>query len=448
MKETPVMKSDGDTSALPPARSSTRVRACTVEVIDGPDVRRRVRVDRSIFVIGTGDGCDLRLTDPTVSREHVRLGLGPQGIIVTDDGSKNGTVIGTLRISRALLMADATLILGGTTLFVRLDVGHTELELSEKTQFGDAVGVSTAIRHVFALLERAAPSDIAILLEGESGVGKDVLARAIHGASPRREGPYVPIDCGAIPAPLIESELFGHERGAFTGADRARTGAFEQANGGTLFLDEIGELPTDLQPKLLRALETRQIRPVGGQPRPVDVRIISATNVRLTEAVHRGEFRTDLFFRLAVMRVAVPPLRDRPEDIVPLAKTFLSRRVADQELAPLLAGLLSAYHFPGNVRELKNIMDRYAVLKPDDPSELFQETKLVAKEAFDTELLDVPFHEARQTLLDRFEHAYLTYALETCSGVVARAIERTGIPRPTMYRMLHRMGINRRGDDD
>ncbi|WP_394838403.1 sigma 54-interacting transcriptional regulator [Pendulispora rubella] len=443
------MSASSETAALRSTGSSVRVRAAWLEVVAGPDAGRRARVDRPVFVVGKGEGCDLRLRDTTVSREHLRLGLSPVGIVVTDGGSKNGTLCGALRIAQVTLTADATLVLGATTLAVRLDTGETELELSDKDRFGEAFGVSPAMRNVFALLERAAPSEAPVLLEGESGVGKEVLVRAVHAHSRRSDGPFIAIDCGAIPASLIESELFGHERGAFTGAERPREGVFQQAHGGTLFLDEIGELSLDLQPKLLRALETGEVRPVGGRARAVDVRVVAATNRRLGEAVHRGEFRIDLFYRLAVLRVVVPPLRDRREDIVPLALSFLRRTTRDDgaELPPDFAALLSSYAWPGNVRELRNVIDRYALFGAANPQRLFDPEPARASTP-DAELFDVPFHEAKQTLVDRFERAYLTHALKTTGGVVTKAVERTGIARPTMYRMLNRLGLGKSSEEE
>jgi len=405
-------------------------------------------LDRPVFVVGKGESCDLRLTDATVSRAHVQLTLSQDRVIVSDDGSKNGTFVSGMRIERITLTSDATLTLGATTLVIRVDAHDTEIEISSSERFGGAFGRSSAMRAVFATLERTASSDAPILLEGESGVGKEVLVRAIHEASKRSRGPFVAIDCGAIPEQLVESELFGHERGAFTGADRTREGVFEQAHGGTLFLDEIGELPLELQPKLLRALEVGEIRPVGGRARSVDVRVLSATNRRLGEAVHRGEFRIDLFYRLAVVRVMVPPLRDRREDILPLAVELLRRSTGnpDAEIPPDFAALLSSHAWPGNVRELRNVMDRHALLGSKNPRELFDAG--VARSGADhAALLDTPFHDAKQTLLERFERAYVEHALEASGGVVTKAVERTGIPRPTFYRMLTRLGLGKRDDD-
>jgi hypothetical protein len=252
------IKADGPGAAL-------RVHAAVVAVTKGPDAGAQARIAEPHFVIGSGASANLRLSDDTVSREHLRLQLTSSGLRIVDEGSTNGTWIGTLRVVEALLTSSTPVTLGSTTLMIQIEGVSIELPLSSRGRFGNAIGESASMRHLFATLELAAQSDVTVLIEGESGVGKEVLAQALHASSPRASGPFVAVDCGAIPATLIESELFGHERGAFTGADRAREGVFEQANGGTLFLDEIGELSVDLQPKLLRALEARQVRPVGGR---------------------------------------------------------------------------------------------------------------------------------------------------------------------------------------
>jgi transcriptional regulator with PAS, ATPase and Fis domain len=314
------------------------------------------------------------------------------------------------------------------------------LPLSASDRFGDAIGTSHVMRYLFAQLERAASSDLTVLVEGESGVGKDLIARALHAKSPRKDGPFVIADCSAIPVHLIESELFGHERGAFTGAERARRGVVEEANGGTLFLDEVGELPLDLQPKLLRMMEQREIRPVGSNtPRPVDVRVIAATNRRLAEAARTGEFRNDLYYRLAVVRVAVPPLRDRSEDILPIARAMLRTLKHDPkaDLPEDFASMLVAYSWPGNVRELRNVIERHAVFGSDEKG-LFEEAKAMTRSA-DEELANLTYHEARKLVLDRLDEEYLPRVLERAGGVVARAAELAGVARPSFYRMLERV---------
>jgi len=304
--------------------------------------------------------------------------------------------------------------------------------------FGDAIGASEAMRQLFATLGRVAGEELSVLLEGESGVGKDVLARAIHAHSKRASGPFVVVDCGAIPPNLIESELFGHERGSFTGAECSRRGVFEEATGGTLFLDEIGELPIDMQPKLLRALEQREVRPVGGRtPRPIDVRVIAATNRKLTALAHAGAFRSDLYYRLAVVCATVPPLRERREDVLPLARAML-RALRKDEHADISAEVetrLLAYRWPGNVRELRNVVERYAVF--GDSASLFEAVE--EPPVRDEDLATLTYHEAKKRVLDRFEEAYLPRVLERANGVVTRAAELAGVARPSFYRMLERL---------
>jgi transcriptional regulator with PAS, ATPase and Fis domain len=366
------------------------------------------------------------------------LTLEAAGVRVRDVGSRNGTWIGGVRVREALLTTSTVLTIGATSLSISLDAGPIDLAVSQSTRFGEAIGVSPAIRHVFMLLERAARSDMTVLLEGESGVGKEILARAVHAASARARAPFVALDCGALSPSLIESELFGHERGAFTGAHSARQGLFEAAHGGTIFLDEIGELPIDLQPKLLRVLEEREVRPVGGRTaKPIDVRVVAATNRHLAEAVEAGNFRRDLFYRLAVVLVTVPPLRDRPEDIAPLARAFLRSVLGtpDAELTEDFAAMLSSYSWPGNVRELRNVIQRYALLEVRDAQALFGGTR--GEKGEDLSLL--PFHEARRIAMDRFERAYFPKVLARAGGVVSRAAQLAEVARPSFYRMLERV---------
>jgi transcriptional regulator with GAF, ATPase, and Fis domain len=323
------------------------------------------------------------------------------------------------------------------------------LEVSPRASFGGAIGVSPIMRNLFATLEPVAMSEATVLLEGETGAGKDVLARAIHASSSRAKGPFVVVDCGSIPSALVESELFGHEKGAFTGAQQARRGLFEEASSGTLFLDEVGELPLDMQPKLLRALEQREVRPVGGRtPRHVDVRVIAATNKRLAEAVRNKEFRQDLFYRLAVVRVNVPPLRDRSEDIVPLATSFLRAIKGDPSVvvAPDLAKLLTSYAWPGNVRELRNVIERYALAGAYTEGLLDDDGAAHLERGASADISKTPYHEARRANDDRFDREYLTRLLERTGGVMARAADEAGLARPSLYRMMDRLGVKR--DED
>ena len=424
--------------------TALKVRSAKLVITKGADAGRTATIDQPTFVIGTGQSADVRIGDPAVSREHVRVSLQPNGVRVRDDGSKNGTWLGGVRIKDVLLSTDTSIVIGGTTIAITVEAESLELQLSESDRFGDAIGGSAVMRNLFATLEKVAPTDLTVLLEGESGTGKDVLARAIHARSSRKDEPMVVVDCGAIAPTLVESELFGHERGAFTGADQARKGVFEEANGGTLFLDEVGELPVDMQPKLLRALEAREVRPIGARaPKAIDVRIIAATSRRLAEAARTGEFRSDLFYRLAVARVTVPPLRDRPEDVLPIARSLLRVLRSDPtlEIPPDLASMLEAYTWPGNVRELRNVVERWAALGRLDRT-MFD--PLEAQNTAEDDLATLPYHEARKIVLDRFEERYLPRVLARANGVVSRAAELAEVARPSFYRMLER--IRPRGD--
>jgi len=297
-----------------------------------------------------------------------------------------------------------------------------------------------AMRRLFALAQQVASADVTVLIEGETGTGKDALAEAIHQSGPRAKGPLVVVDCGAVPPNLFESELFGHEKGAFTGADRARAGCFEEADGGTLFLDEIGELPLPLQPKLLRVLESREVRRVGGSAqRKVNVRVVAATNRDLREEVNRGSFRQDLYFRLEVMRLRVPPLRERMEDVPVLAEHF--RRAARADAPALSEDLLrhfANHPWPGNVRELRNAVERAVVLH-DAPA-----LAAAAVEATGTEMavdLRVPFKDAKNALTDAFERSYLKAMLASTGGNVSEASRRADIDRVYLLKLLKKHGL-------
>jgi transcriptional regulator with PAS, ATPase and Fis domain len=437
-----------------PTVNSLAFRRATVRVEGVPHLEIRLE-DLAPITVGTAESCPLRLTDDTVSREHLRIGLTPGGVAITDEGSRNGTWLGNTRIRSVLLTSDTRIRAGQSTLTITLDSQFSNVALSQTSNFGEAAGISAMSRHVFALLERAAASEVPVLLEGESGVGKEVLARALHQASARKDGPFVTVDCGAIPAGLAESELFGHVRGAFSGASSNRRGLFSEAHGGTLFLDEIGELPMETQPKLLRALEQREVRPVGSNEyHKVDLRIVAATNRSLASDVQRGKFRQDLYYRLAVARVAVPSLRDRHEDIELLASLFYRRALNDDaaELPADVLALLRSYTWPGNVRELKNVVQRYAHLGFSE-SELFDPPAFAVTSppaaapvassdgifAMDAALLDRPYHEARRILLERFEVEYIPRVLARAEGVVSRAAELAQIARPTFYRLATKL---------
>ncbi len=313
------------------------------------------------LTIGKSNEADLVLSDASVSRMHCELERTRQGIVVRDLGSTNGTYVEGARIREAALRPGATLSVGEVAIQLQPSMQRLDVLPSDAPQFGAAVGKSLSMRTVFGLLEHIAPSDATVLLLGETGTGKEVLAQSIASESRRAQKPFVTVDLGAISHSLLESELFGHERGAFTGAEQTRRGAFERAHGGTIFLDELGELPLDLQPKLLRVLEARTIQRVGGaKVQELDVRIIAATRRDLEQEVAAGRFREDLFFRLAVVPVRLPALRERPDDIPLLADTLLARLGTGHRLSEDAYTLLMAQQWPGNVRELRNVLERAA----------------------------------------------------------------------------------------
>jgi two-component system response regulator GlrR len=299
---------------------------------------------------------------------------------------------------------------------------------------------------VFALLERAAASDATVLLTGETGTGKEAAAESLHAASPRRDGPFIVIDCGAIPPNLLEAELFGHEKGAFTGATAARIGAFEAASGGTIFLDEIGELSTDLQPKLLRALERREVKRIGANEHiTVDVRVIAATHRDLRAEVNAKRFRADLYYRLAVVEVTLPPLRERRDDLPLVVEHLLARVPAPQRavlVAPAFLDHLAAHSWPGNVRELRNYLDRCLALGIElAPSPTAPAAGSAPSTSSDGVDASVPLREAREEATRRFERAYLEDLLRRHGDNLAGAARAASIDRAHLYRLLWKHGL-------
>jgi DNA-binding NtrC family response regulator len=425
------------------------VQAAALEVVAGPDKGARVPFREGRVTVGTDPECDLKLNDGAVSRRQLEIVATEAGFLLRDPGSTNGTFIGDLRVREAWLYPGAEVQVGRTRIRFKPGKERESVPLSPHERFGALLGRSPAMRRCFALFERAAASDATVLLEGESGTGKEVAAESLHGQSPRAAGPFVVVDCGAIPPNLMESELFGHEKGAFTGADRARPGAFEQAHGGTLFLDEIGELGTDLQPKLLRFLEKREVRRVGSaETRGVDVRVVAATNRRLDDLVAKGGFRQDLFYRLAVIRVELPPLRRRREDIGMLALELARRLRPDADPAAWLderaLEVLRSHDWPGNVRELRNVIERLAALPELGPTAVLGPGGEAGQLPADDALVRLPYHEAKERLLDAFERRYVMALLEQEGGVVARAADRAGVPRQTFFRLIKKHGLQAR----
>jgi transcriptional regulator with PAS, ATPase and Fis domain len=425
----------------------TTLRRDAVEV---PGLRVRahgaadVPVGLGEIVIGSAPDCDVVLDHPTVSRRHCALGVTERGVRLRDLGSKNGTRVGDVVIADAFVPADVDIHVGDAV--VRLERGGAAcvVSLSPGARFGDALGGTLPMRALFAQLERIAPSDEPVLLLGESGTGKEILARALHAVSPRAAGPFVVLDCGALPPGLAESALFGHVRGAFTGAADAQSGVLEQAHGGTLFIDELGELPLDLQPKLLRALEERQYRPVGaGAYATFDARVVAATHRDLVAGVAAGTFRQDLYYRIAVVSLRVPPLRERKDDIPLLVERFLAAQRPPRLLDDLQAGtldMLRAHDWPGNVRELRNTIARLVLL--GDAALPPRSGATDAADGFER-LLDLGLREARDLVVERFEGRYLRAKLDAHGGNVTRAADAMGVSRQFLHRLIERYRLER-----
>jgi transcriptional regulator with PAS, ATPase and Fis domain len=452
MQDTPPDAEDSSRKTLPHAAPGApepgRLRRFRLTVVEGPLAGSSWESSADSGSLGSHPRNDFVLDEPTISRFHCELRVGPEGVTVRDLGSLNGVVVDGVRVFEALLRGGSLLRLGALVIRFDFSPESNRLLLSERTRFGSLVGTSVAMRATFALLERAAPSDATVLLEGETGTGKSQAAQALHEASPRRDKPFLVVDCTALPAPLLESELFGHERGAFTGASSRRLGAFEEAQGGTIFLDEIGELPEPLQPKLLRVLEARQVRRVGSNSwQPVDVRVIAATHRDLRRQVNSGAFRADLFFRLAVVRIVLPALRQRPEDLREVTSQVLAALGASRErrealLTPELLTRLQQWAWPGNVRELRNYLERCLVF--DGAAPLSDEEAWVPASAGPPVVdVGVPFSEARRQALDDFERRYLAALLEKHEGHVSQAAAAARIDRVYLYRLLRRHGLKR-----
>jgi two-component system, NtrC family, response regulator GlrR len=397
------------------------------------------------MVVGSR-GADLLVQDRTISGRHCLLRLTEEGVVVRDLGSKNGLVLAGVRLKEAVLPPGAQLLLGQSVLSLELAGTPQQRPLWPEPHFGAALGTSVRMRALFAQLHRAAAGDETVLLLGESGTGKELLARAIHDASPRRDGPWVVFDCSAVAPSLIEAELFGAVRGAFTGAVEPREGLAAQAHGGTLFLDEVGELPLELQPKLLRMLESREVRPLGGtRPRPVDVRVVAATHRPLREQVTSGTFRQDLYYRLAVLEAQVPPLRERPEDIPLLVEHLLAAQTPPRtlaELPPHALEMLQAHQWPGNVRELRNAVTRLTLF----PSLGSLHPGAEASAALPSpEARALPLREAREAVIQAFERGFIRRHLEENGGNVSAAARRMGISRQLLHRMMVEHGVRAPG---
>jgi DNA-binding NtrC family response regulator len=405
-----------------------------LSVVDGPDKGRSFELAlllESSVLIGTSEACQVRLSDRRVSRRHCALDWADGKLRVVDQRSTNGTTIDGVSVMDAALKEGQILRVGETALTLerRGEGPSAPRPRSTATSFGRVIGGSPAMQRLYPLCERIAQSNVPCIIEGETGTGKEILAESIHEQGPRASGPFVVFDCTAVPPNLLEAELFGHERGAFTGAVQERAGVFEEANGGTLLIYEIGELDPLLQPKLLRAVERCEIRRVGStKPVRVDVRLLAVTRRDLDREVQAGRFRDDLFHRLAVARIELPPLRKRVGDVERLVRHFYEQLGADSKT--LDAGQLALwrdYVWPGNVRELRNAVARYVAL-----GEVEQyEAEPIAEHDVIAEVLarKMPLSMARRRVLDAFEHRYVAHVLEEHGGNVAQAARASGIAR-------------------
>ena len=417
-------------------------RVLSIEVVKGDDTGTRCSFgDR--LTIGTASAAGLRLRDKRVSRLHCELRSDPNGVRVIDLGSKNGVWLGKHRVGDAVLSENG-----------RIRVGHSALEIKASTErirsgrwtggprFGELLGESQPMQQMFAVLAKLLRLDSPVLVRGESGTGKELIARALHQMGLRREGPLVIVDGAALSTTLADAELFGHVRGAFTGAEADRAGAFERAHGGTLFLDEIGEVPLAIQPRLLRVLAEGTVQRIGSaERRRVDVRVVAATHRPLEKMVNEGSFREDLFHRLAVISVHVPPLRERGEDVERLARHLL------EELAPgdgaalgLLDGALqkhAGHAWPGNVRELRTLVRRMIALGDVGLPRARSDRSAALR-------TDLPFHDAKAEWVAHFERRYLTRLLDECGGNVSEAARRSGVSRVHLTRLVTQHDLRRK----
>ncbi len=478
-------ESSGLTTVFEGERATVRrLRKAKLVVLDGPDKGKEVEINKSRCTGGRSIINDLVIADKSISGTHFEIAVRDDGYRLRDLNSRNGTFVNDLQIREVYLRPGVSFRAGQTTIQFSPTGDIVEIELSKQDRFDKVIGGSPVMREIFASLERISPSDLTCLITGETGTGKELIARGIHNASHRKAKPFVVLDCGSIPRDLIESTLFGHEKGAFTGAIGQQVGCFEQADGGTIFLDEIGELDISLQPKLLRVLEQREIKRVGGDRTvKVDVRVLAATNRDLRSEVNSGNFREDLFFRLSVVHCELPPLRERREDIPTIANIFLkevaSRRGSNMSFGQDAMAALLAHTWAGNVRELRNVVERAGALSdgpvitrqdltfgPGGPSPMVAHDLAMAgvnaaqaavahmsglppipagsAASFDPSLLKpgLAFKGAKQTVVDAFESAYLSALLERNEGNITRSAQEAGLTRYHLRELLKRHDLS------
>ncbi len=435
-----------------------QIRRCRLTVLSGADAGLVVEIESTLMRVGARSSCDLVLNDSRVSGFHFEIRLDEGGYRLLDLGSSNGTSVSGLRVREAYLEPGMVIHVGDSRIRFDPQDKTAPVELSLGASYGDLIGQSPGMRALFAQLERVAPTEASVLIQGETGVGKELVAEAIHRGSNRSHGPFVVVDCGSIAGNLISSELFGHEKGAFTGAATRHEGAFERANGGTLFLDELGELPIDLQPSLLGALERKRIRRVGGRiDIPIDIRVIAATHRDLPRAINQARFREDLYYRLAVVRLSVPPMRERLEDVPLLVAHFLKQLPGGDTvtLKQRTVENLCRYDYPGNVRELRNLIERAVIMSDSGHTQSLIASSPArvgnapaptnAQNVLQT-LIDttVPFKRAKRDMLDEFEKRFLKKLLKEHDGNISKAARTTGLDRMTIHKMVQKYGLSQR----
>jgi DNA-binding NtrC family response regulator len=415
-------------------------------IVKGPDRGETIAIGDMSVTLGSGAGSDVVLSDPTVSRRHLGVEPHEEGVVLRDLGSTNGSYVQGARFQELTLGFGTEVTVGQTVLKYVPHEEAVDLAPSDEEVYGSLVGRDPKLRKLFRLLSDVATSEATVLIEGETGTGKELFAEEIHRHSPRRSGPFIVFDCGAVPKELIESALFGHVRGAFTGAITDRAGAFEEADGGTLFLDEIGELAPEVQPSLLRALDKHAIRAVGGTNyNQVSVRVVAATNRNLRAEIAAKRFREDLYYRLAVVRMHVPPLRERPDDI-PLMVEYFARQFRGEvpvEISREEMERLRRHNWPGNVRVLRNVIERACALSHG--------TRLEIDEAFDERAagglnagvvnIDLPFKEAKGQVIDNFEREYIRALLKRHNGNLSAASRSAEVDRKHFRELLRKHGL-------
>ena len=429
------------TKLIDGANAKLIVAQAEIRVTAGPDRGLKLELPTHSLIIGSSPNCDVVLHDRTVSSRHAEIQFTTRGYFVRDLGSTNGVLCGTQLTDRAPICDGMRMTLGDSVLVVHALGKKLSLPLSRSGHFGELVAHSVKMRACVAMLEQFADSNVPVLIEGETGSGKELIASVLHRASERKGGPFVTFDCAATIPGLIADELFGHEKGAFTGALKAREGLVEEADGGTLFLDEIGELPLELQPLLLGVLERKRSRRVGGKADlHHDLRVIAATNRNLAEEVRARRFREDLYFRIAVGRLRVPPLRERAEDLPILADQFA--REAGFSLSPETLAPLRAYEWPGNVRELRNTVTRMSV--QSDAAEVMSDAPHRSPVLFDERGRLRQWLEARSIATANAEREYVKEILAQFHGNLSHAAEAAGITRPSLTALALKHGLHPR----